>query len=79
MGQYYKIFGVLIWFCSVLFIGYLKSTQALDDIALSIVALAGIVTGFGFIGFGEIIRLLEKQLLQSQALYNLFKQIGGEE
>lgn len=79
MGQYFKIFGVLIWLGSILFIAYLKLTQALDDIVLSIVALAGIVTGFGFIGFGEMIRLLEKLLSQNQALYNLFKQIGGEE
>jgi uncharacterized membrane protein YhiD involved in acid resistance len=79
MGQQFKIFGVLIWISSVVFIWFIRSVQIVDYIILAIVALSGIVTGVGFIGVGEIIRLLERQHRQNQALYDLFKQAGGAE
>jgi drug/metabolite transporter (DMT)-like permease len=79
MGHYFKIFGVILWISGLAFVWYFRSVQTLDSITLSIFALSMIITGFGFLAFGEIIHLLEKNLLQSQALYKLFKQAGGKE
>ncbi|MBS3971938.1 MAG: hypothetical protein KGZ84_02885 [Erysipelotrichia bacterium] len=79
MGKLFKIFGVLIWISSIVFILTIRSVQNVDYIILAIVALSGIVTGVGFIGVGEIIRLLERQYHQNKALYDLFKQVGGAE
>ncbi len=79
MGKLFKIFGVLIWISSIVFILTIRSVQNVDYIILAIVALSGIVIGVGFIGVGEIIRLLERQYHQNKALYDLFKQVGGAE
>lgn len=79
MGKLFKMFGVLIWISSIVFILTIRSVQNVDYIILAIVALSGIVTGVGFIGVGEIIRLLERQYHQNKALYDLFKQVGGAE
>jgi hypothetical protein len=79
MGKLFKIFGVLIWISSIVFILTIRSVQNVDYIILAIVALSGIVTGVGLIGVGEIIRLLERQYHQNKALYDLFKQVGGAE
>jgi formate-dependent nitrite reductase membrane component NrfD len=79
MRHYFKIFGVLLWIGSIGFVFYIQSVQTVDYTLLAAIALCGIVTGFGFIGLGEIINLLEKQLHQSQKLYELFKQVGGND
>lgn len=79
MGRLFKMFGVFIWISSIVFILTIRSVQNVDYIILAIVALSGIVTGVGFIGVGEIIRLLERQYHQNKALYDLFKQVGGAE
>jgi len=79
MGVYFKGLGLIFWILGAGgILVYYESIQRLGYLAYFIWVTVSIFLGLLFIALGEVMMLLKQNLNQSQALYYLFKNMGGE-
>lgn len=79
MGIYFRGLGIIFWIIGVVgSLGYYDAIQAFGNYAYIMWMVVTVLIGLFFIAFGEMMILLQQNLHQNQALYNLFKDWEGE-
>lgn len=79
MGIYFRGLGVIFWIIGVVgSLAYYDTIQDFGNYAYILWMGVTVFMGLFFIAFGELMILLQQNLHQNQALYNLLKDMGGE-
>lgn len=79
MGIYFRGLGVIFWITGVVgSLAYHDTIQDFGNYAYILWMGVTVLMGLFFIAFGELMILGQQNLQQNQALYNLLKDMGGE-
>jgi hypothetical protein len=79
VGIYFRGLGFIFWIIGVVgSLAYYDTIQAYGIYAYIVWMVVTVLIGLFFIAFGEMMILLQQNLEQNQALYNLLKDWEGE-